>query len=156
MLVLLDSGGLFIAFPFIEERFEAGASRTTISWVVTAFFVIMVATLLVAGRLADRFGRRRIFLTGAATYAGGAFIGAAAPTLWLLIGGRVVQAQIANGYDDGREAHLDAAGRVTLRGLPACTVTVLVNRGDDDRRQGQADIDLSVPPTVRLEIRVDG
>ena len=79
MLVLLDSGGLFIAFPFIEERFEAGASRTTISWVVTAFFVIMVATLLVAGRLADRFGRRRIFLTGAATYAGGAFIGAAAP-----------------------------------------------------------------------------
>ena len=91
MLVLLDSGGLFIAFPFIEERFEAGASRTTISWVVTAFFVIMVATLLVAGRLADRFGRRRIFLIGAATYAGGAFIGAAAPTLWLLIGGRVVQ-----------------------------------------------------------------
>lgn len=91
MLVLLDSGGLFIAFPFIEERFEADASRTTISWVVTAFFVIMVATLLVAGRLADRFGRRRIFLVGAATYAAGAFIGAAAPALWLLVAGRVVQ-----------------------------------------------------------------
>ena len=91
MLVLLDSGGLFVAFPFIEERFEADASRTTISWVVTAFFVIMVATLLVAGRLADRFGRRRIFLLGASTYAVGALAGAAAADLGVLIGARVVQ-----------------------------------------------------------------
>ena len=91
VLVLLDSGGLFIAFPFIEERFEADASRTTISWVVTAFFVIMVATLLVAGRLADRFGRRRVFLIGAATYAVGAFMSGLAPNLAPLIAGRVIQ-----------------------------------------------------------------
>lgn len=91
VLVLLDSGGLFIAFPFIEERFDESASRTTISWVVTAFFVVMVATLLVAGRVADRFGRRRVFLVGAATYAVGAFAGALAPDLGLLIGGRIVQ-----------------------------------------------------------------
>ena len=91
VLVLLDSGGLFIAFPFIEERFAADASRTTISWVVSAFFVVMVATLLVAGRLADRFGRRRIFLIGAATYALGSLAGAAAADLEVLICARVVQ-----------------------------------------------------------------
>ncbi|MEM7285933.1 MAG: MFS transporter [Actinomycetota bacterium] len=89
--MLLDSGGLFIAFPFIEERFERDASRTTISWVVTAFFVVMVATLLVAGRLADRFGRRRVFLIGAATYAAGSLVGAVAADLEVLIGSRVVQ-----------------------------------------------------------------
>ena len=52
---------MFVGFPFIEERFSDSASRITLSWVVTALFIFMVSSLLVAGRVADRFGRRKYF-----------------------------------------------------------------------------------------------
>ena len=63
-LLLMDSAAMFVGFPFIEERFSDSASRITLSWVVTALFIFMVSSLLVAGRVADRFGRRKIFLLG--------------------------------------------------------------------------------------------
>lgn len=91
VLTLLDSGSMFVAFPFIEERFEGEASRATLSWVVTAFFIVMVSSLLVAGRIADRVGRRRTFLTGLALYAIGSIIASVTTAVWLLISARVVQ-----------------------------------------------------------------
>jgi MFS family permease len=90
-LMLLDSGGMFIAFPFIEERFTGEATRTTLSWVVTVFYIVMVSVLLAAGRLSDRWGRRRTFLAGLTIYAVAAFIGSTATTVWLLILMRAIQ-----------------------------------------------------------------
>lgn len=90
VLTLLDSGMVFVAFPFIEERF-ASSSRTTVSWVVTVFFVVMVSTLLVSGRVADRFGRRRVFLTGLVVFAVAALVAGSTSNLWLLIGARAFQ-----------------------------------------------------------------
>lgn len=90
VLTLLDSGMVFVAFPFIEERF-ANSSRTTVSWVVTIFFVVMVSTLLVSGRVADRFGRRRVFLSGLVVFAAAALVAASTASLWVLIGARAFQ-----------------------------------------------------------------
>lgn len=90
-LTLLDSGTVFVAFPFIEEQFEDQVSRRTLSWAVTMFFVVMVATLLVAGRVADRFGRKRIYLGGLAAFGVGAAIAATTTDVWVLIGARALQ-----------------------------------------------------------------
>jgi EmrB/QacA subfamily drug resistance transporter len=80
-----------IAIPVLERDFP-GASLSTISWVVSAFNVTQVTFMLLGGRLADRWGRRRVFLCGMAVFAAGAALSAAAPAVELVIAARVVQA----------------------------------------------------------------
>ena len=90
-LLLLDSGAMFVAFPFIEDRFSDQASRTTLSWIISAFFIVMVSALLVAGRAADRFGRRKVFLSGLAIYGIAAILGGLLSNIWALILLRALQ-----------------------------------------------------------------
>src|SRR6185503_5503881 len=64
--VFMASLDLFIvniAFPDIRADFP-GTSVATLSWVLNAYAIVFAALLVPAGRLADRFGRRRGFLTG--------------------------------------------------------------------------------------------
>lgn len=91
LLTLLDSGSMFIAFPFVKERFADQASQATLSWVVSSFFIVMVSILLVAGRLADRFGRRRVFLIGLVTYATAGLVAASTVSVGVLIAARCFQ-----------------------------------------------------------------
>lgn len=80
-----------IAIPVLEEEFpEVGL--THIAWVISAFAVTQVTFMLLGGRLADRTGRRRIFIIGLAVFAVGAALSAAAPTIDLVIAARVLQA----------------------------------------------------------------
>ena len=74
---------MFVGFPFIEERFSDSASRITLSWVVTALFIFMVSSLLVAGRVADRFGRRKIFLSGLLLYGAAGIMAGSIPVIWV-------------------------------------------------------------------------
>jgi len=90
-VVALDLSIVNVAFPSIEASF-ADASTSTLSWVLTAYSVVFGALLLGAGRIADRSGRRRTFLTGLGVFALGSLLCGAATTPALLIGGRVVQA----------------------------------------------------------------
>ena len=76
---------MFVGFPFIEERFSDSASKITLSWVVTALFIFMVSSLLVAGRVADRFGRRKIFLLGLLLYGSAGIMAGSLPVIWVLI-----------------------------------------------------------------------
>jgi len=82
---------MFVGFPFIEERFSATTSRTTLSWIVTALFIFMVSSLLIAGRAADRFGRRKVFLMGLTLYGVAGIIGGCVPIVWVLITTRSLQ-----------------------------------------------------------------
>jgi len=84
-LILLDSGSMFVAFPFIEDHFSDQASRTTMSWVISGFFITMVSSLLVAGRAADKFGRRKVFLSGLVIYGTAAILGGSLSNIWALI-----------------------------------------------------------------------
>jgi EmrB/QacA subfamily drug resistance transporter len=80
-----------IAIPVLEDEFS-DVGLTHISWVITAFAVTQVTFMLLGGRLADRVGRRRIFIAGLAVFAVGAALSAVAPSIDLVIAARIIQA----------------------------------------------------------------
>lgn len=61
-LVVLDSSIVNIALPSIGN--DLLLNTDTLTWVITAYIVPMGGLLLLGGRLADRFGHRRIFMLG--------------------------------------------------------------------------------------------
>jgi EmrB/QacA subfamily drug resistance transporter len=90
-LVSLDVTIVNIAFRDINADFTS-ASPALLSWVLSGYNIAFAASLLTAGRMADRFGRRRAFFTGLAVFTiSSALCGAAPGPAWL-IGARVLQA----------------------------------------------------------------
>lgn len=90
-MVALDLSIVNVAFPSIKRSFPS-VSTASLSWVLSAYSVVFGALLLGAGRIADRSGRRRSFQQGLAVFTLGSALCGLAPTAWLLIAGRVVQA----------------------------------------------------------------
>lgn len=90
-ITILQSSVLNVAFPSIEESFD-GTPRSTLAWAITGYSIGSAALLLLAGRLADIYGRRRIFLIGITSFAVASLGCGLAPTAGWLIGLRLVQA----------------------------------------------------------------
>jgi EmrB/QacA subfamily drug resistance transporter len=100
-ILLITSVGLFmasldlfivnLAFPAISADF-GNASISSLSWVLNAYAIIYAALLVPSGRIADRVGRKRVFLTGLVTFALASAACAAAPSVPILVGARIVQA----------------------------------------------------------------
>jgi EmrB/QacA subfamily drug resistance transporter len=65
-MLLLDITVVVVALPEMQRRFEA--SLTGLQWVVDAYALALAALILTAGALADRFGRRIVFLTGVVVF----------------------------------------------------------------------------------------
>src|SRR5436189_6407601 len=61
-MLLLDITIVVVALPSIQSRFDA--SLTGIQWVVDAYALSLAALILTAGALADRYGRRALFIAG--------------------------------------------------------------------------------------------
>ena len=61
-MLLLDITVVVVALPNMQERFDA--SLTGLQWVVDAYALTLAALILTAGALADRYGRRLVFVTG--------------------------------------------------------------------------------------------
>jgi len=89
-VAFLDTTIVNIAFPDISASF-AGSGRDALSWVLDGYFVVIAALLVPAGGLADRFGHKRIFLLGMASFTAASLLCAVAPSLELLISFRVLQ-----------------------------------------------------------------
>ncbi|HEX8052879.1 MAG TPA: MFS transporter [Thermoleophilaceae bacterium] len=92
--VFLASLDLFIvniAFPDIARDFE-DSSLSEMSWILNAYAIVFAALLVPAGRWADRAGRKRGFLYGLALFTLASAVSAAAPSLEVLVGARVLQA----------------------------------------------------------------
>jgi NTE family protein len=89
-LFVMDSGLLSISFPKLAETFSS-ADRSTLSWAFSGYSVVMAALMAYAGNLADRVGRKRVYLCGIAVYITGAALTSVAPSVALLIAARVVQ-----------------------------------------------------------------
>jgi MFS family permease len=90
-MVTLDVTIVNVAFPAIQQSF-ADASRSDLSWVLNSYAIVFAAVLVAAGKVADRFGRRLIFFAGLATFSLGSALCGLAPSVELLVGGRVIQA----------------------------------------------------------------
>jgi EmrB/QacA subfamily drug resistance transporter len=80
-----------IALPAMSTSFR-GAGLSDLSWVLNAYAIVFAALLVPAGRLADHFGRRRFLLAGVVVFTLASALCAVAPTLAVLVAGRVVQA----------------------------------------------------------------
>ena len=61
-MLLLDITIVIVALPSIQRRLHAGL--TGLQWVVDAYALTLAALILTAGALADRYGRRLVFLVG--------------------------------------------------------------------------------------------
>jgi EmrB/QacA subfamily drug resistance transporter len=90
-MVFLDTQVLFVAFGDIRASFP-DVSFATMSWTLSAYTIALAAALVPSGRMADRFGRRRVFLVGLAAFTLASALCAAAPSPALLVAFRVVQA----------------------------------------------------------------
>ena len=88
-LVMLDSSVLNVALPSIAADLHLSAVGT--AWVLNAYFLTFGGLLLIAGRAADVFGRRRMILVGVAVLAVGSLLGALTGTEALLVLARLVQ-----------------------------------------------------------------
>lgn len=82
-----DFTALNVALPAIEEDFDVDVG--TAQWVINAYALFFGLAIVTGGRLADMFGRKRVFFVGAGLFAGFSLIGALAPSVGVLIGARV-------------------------------------------------------------------
>ena len=78
-----------VALPDIQRAFKADA--VLLSWIATAYLLSMAATLVPVGKIADRWGRVRVFAAGLALLVLATLASAAAPSIQTLIGTRVFQ-----------------------------------------------------------------
>lgn len=90
MATYLDTTILFVAFPGISASFDT-SSASALSWVLNAYTIVFAALLVPAGKLADRFGHRRAFLVGSATFSIASLLCGTAPSVVFLISARILQ-----------------------------------------------------------------
>lgn len=79
-----------IAFPDMLRSFP-GSDLAGLSWVFNGYTITFTVSLLPAGGLADRFGYRRVYVAGLATFVVSAAVCAVAPSAAVLIAARLVQ-----------------------------------------------------------------
>ena len=88
-MVILDVSVVNVALPSIGRSLHYSA--TGLQWVVNAYVLAFAGFLLLGGRAADLFGRRKIFIFGAALFSVASLAGGLANSAGLLTGARVVQ-----------------------------------------------------------------
>lgn len=90
--VLTGLGGSAINVALPEIARHTGADATAASWILLGFQLTTTVLMVVFGRLADLFGRRRMYLVGLATYTVAALLAGLAPNAWVIVAMRVLQA----------------------------------------------------------------
>jgi EmrB/QacA subfamily drug resistance transporter len=93
LMDLLDGTVVNVALPTIERDLHASGDQ--LAWVVSAYLLAFAASLITAGQLGDRFGRRRLFLIGTAAFGAASLASAVAQTPGQLIAFRVIQGAAA-------------------------------------------------------------
>jgi len=92
-MLMLDIAVVNTALPHIAADLDAGL--TGVQWVVDAYTLALATVVLSAGSLADRFGRRRIFVWGMGLFTVSSLACALAPNIAVLDGARAVQGTAA-------------------------------------------------------------
>jgi EmrB/QacA subfamily drug resistance transporter len=90
LMVGMDITIVNVALPSIHR--DLGASISGLQWVIDAYTMVVASLLMLAGSMADRFGRRRVFQTGMAVFMLGSLLCSLAPNIHGLIAFRILQA----------------------------------------------------------------
>jgi EmrB/QacA subfamily drug resistance transporter len=89
LMIVLDVTIVGVALPSIRE--DLGFSESSLAWVANAYLLTFGGFLLLAGRLGDLFGHRRLFLMGIALFTAASLFCGLSTTQGMLVGGRAVQ-----------------------------------------------------------------
>jgi len=88
-MAFLDATVVNVALPRIGDDFGAGLGD--LQWVVNGYTLTLASFILLGGSLADRFGRKRLFLLGTIWFASASVLCGLAPNIETLIGARLLQ-----------------------------------------------------------------
>jgi len=88
-MAVMSLSAVSIALPAIGRHLHA--TSTGLEWVIDAYQIVFASLLVAAGVISDRRGRKGMFMLGVGLFAAGSLVGAVAPSIGVLIGGRVLQ-----------------------------------------------------------------
>jgi EmrB/QacA subfamily drug resistance transporter len=88
LAIVIDNTIVNVALPTLARDLDAGVRE--LQWVVDAYTLVFAGTLLLAGTLGDRFGRRRALLAGLACFGLSSLVAAYAGGVGMLIAGRAL------------------------------------------------------------------
>ena len=135
LMVVLDSTIANIALPYIGADLDI--DQANLSWIVTGYALTFGGFLLLGGRLADLYGRRRIFMLGVLLFAAASLVGGAAQSEAVLLGARGLQglgaalaspaalALITTTFPAGKERNRAFAVFASMAGVGAAVGLVL-------------------------------
>lgn len=89
LMIILDGSIVTVAMPAIQG--DLGFTPAGLSWVVNAYLIAFGSLLLLAGRLGDLIGRRRMFLAGTVVFTAASLLAGVATSSAVLIAARFLQ-----------------------------------------------------------------
>jgi EmrB/QacA subfamily drug resistance transporter len=94
LMVILDTTIVNVALPSIQS--DLNFSQSSLTWVIDGYLITFGSLLLLAGRLGDLFGRKRIFLLGVASFVVASMLCGLAPSGGALVVARFLQGAAAS------------------------------------------------------------
>jgi EmrB/QacA subfamily drug resistance transporter len=89
LMIVLDATIVNVALPSIQE--SLGFSQSNLAWVINAYMIPFGGLLLLAGRMGDLLGQRRVFLFGLGIFTVASLVCAGSQSQEMLVGARFVQ-----------------------------------------------------------------
>ena len=89
LMIVLDATIVNVALPSIQRSLDF--SQNNLAWVINAYMIPFGGLLLLAGRIGDLVGQRRVFLTGLGIFTAASLVCAASQSQEMLVGARFVQ-----------------------------------------------------------------
>jgi len=89
LMIVLDATIVNVALPSMQE--DLGFSQSNLAWVINAYMIPFGGLLLLAGRMGDLLGQRRVFLVGLAIFTTASLICAVSQNQEMLVGARFIQ-----------------------------------------------------------------
>jgi len=137
LMIVLDTTIVQVALPSIQR--DLHFSSASLAWVINAYLVTFAGFLLLAGRLGDLMGRKRVFITGLVMFTAASALCGASQSAAMLVAARLLQgvaaatttavilAIIAASFD-GRQ-RTQAIGIATFTAIAGASLGLLVGGG---------------------------
>src|SRR4051812_47788861 len=89
-VAVLDQTVLTVATPALMA--DLGGDLRSVEWVIAGYSMVLAALMILAGRVGDLVGHKKLMVTGLALFGAGSLLSALAPTVpWLFAGNAVVE-----------------------------------------------------------------